>query len=85
MSETPLPRSHQGVGRHPCGAEPALCEAAAAVVAGTARLDDRGVPRPVPATTSAAHLDLGRVPTIFWGSQEPGAGCLLPAEAAPSP
>jgi len=28
---------------------------------------------PVPAP--AARLDLGRVPTIFWGSNEPGAGC----------
>jgi hypothetical protein len=23
---------------------------------------------------------LGGVPTIFWGSYEPGAGCLLPPE-----
>lgn len=26
------------------------------------------------------HLDRRREPRIFWGSEEPGAGCLLPME-----
>lgn len=86
MTETPLPPSHQGVGRRPPGAEPALCEPVARRGGGRARLDLFGGPaRPPPTPPATAHLDLGRALTIFWGSHEPGAGRLFPMGTAPVP
>ena len=81
-TETPLPTSHPGVGRHPCGAEPQLCEPALRGDGAGGAWTIEG-PRPPPRPPCAVHLDLGGVPTIFWGSYEPGAGCLLPCGAAP--
>ncbi len=34
---------------------------------------------------SAEHLNLGRAPTIFGGSNAPGAGCPCPTGMAPPP
>ena len=56
-----------------------ICAAVEAAIAGIAEPWSRLE------AACVAHLDPGRAPTIFWGSSEPGAGCLLPRGAAPSP
>jgi hypothetical protein len=79
VTETPPPSSQHGVGRCRHGTEPAICDPSARWVRGGDAWIFRD-PRPRPAPTSVVHVDLGGAPTIFSGSQEPGAGCLLPTE-----